>query len=767
MILYANNFGCVPDGRFLERASIAASSEVLTDTDGILRPTDVGKNIAIPGAIDLVTTIARLVEHREVREAKMEAGSKELTGTLFDPEKPVGKDEERFNQNVHEGRRITVAGAGPGGDLLVSDIVDVINATKIVLADAASTTVSNSKVILNRPDRVALDDYARRTVTDLTINLGDRTINDAAMTIGGRGLISETAKFSSLDVGKEVTILEAGLLVTTIQSFVSSTQVTLVTPAQRAVEAGLADVWKTDSRLGLEQLLASLGNLEVESAEIWFDPGVYDFTRISDGNHPMNAAIGLQDLRNLTIRGAGSGVTILRLMPQQDLSRSDTHVIETRDCRRLTFRDLSVHGAYLTMAKTNEQMHGINLNQGSEEIIVERVRIFQSAGDGIRFLGRAANPEEGALDKKVRKVWVDGCQFVQNKRTGISFQRASEFVWVRNCYIEMTPPSTDSCIDFEPTGRGAPTDIFIDSNFLNHGTGAKAVSISGIGGKDPTRRVKFSNNVLIGGDIFCTDVDQLTIQNNTVLVSDPRTKTNIPIQIQRGGEGVIITGNLLVNDNTGAVISLSEVNQRQVTRALVANNICCVRSGVGIQCFSSDEVAIQGNMVVATDSCNSGIRIRSESSSMDNISMRDNDITIRDAGRWEIGIQVAASPQPIGHVLVTGNSIRGAEKGVVFQHANFTRTPVCAFNQVAEEVKSPLIGIENLPVESLVIGGATSRGGTTAGSGAGRFIAGLGSPESRIIGNVGDIFLRLNGKPGETLYVKETGDGTTTGWKAK
>ena len=608
MILHANDFGCIPDGRFLERASISTGSAVLTDLDGIFRPMDVGKNIAIPGAIDLVTTVARLTEHREVRNATMDAAGAEprqLTGTLFDPEKEVGNDEEPFLASVHVGRRITVAGARPNGEILVTDITRVINATTIELADAASTSVSGVEVILNRPDRVALDDYARRTVSNLTVNLGDRMINDGAMTVGGRALASETAKFSSLDLDKEVTIQEAGLLVTTIQSFDSSTQVTLAAPAQRAVEEELADVWQTDSRPGLELLLAALDSLHSASAEIKFGPGVYDFTRIPDLNHPMNAAIGLQGLKNLTIRGSGIGVTILRLMPQQDLGSPDTHVIETINCKNLTIRDLSVHGAYLTMSKTNEQMHGVFLNEGSEQIAVERVRVFQSAGDGIRFLGRAENPELGREANKVQKVWVDSCQFVQNKRTGVAFQRAVEFVWIRNCYIEMTPPSTDSCLDFEPTGflpsrKAAPADIIIDSNFMKHGVRATAVSISGIAGPDPTRRVKFSNNVIIGGDIFCTDVAQLTIQNNSVLVTELGTANRIPINIQRGGDSIVITGNLLVNDDTAtdAVIALTEVGQRQVTRALVADNLCFARFGRGIICLSSDDVTIQGNIVV-------------------------------------------------------------------------------------------------------------------------------------------------------------------------
>jgi hypothetical protein len=70
------------------------------------------------------------------------------------------------------------------------------------------------------------------------------------------------------------------------------------------------------------------------------------------------------------------------------------------------------------------------------------------------MLGEEAN--------KVRKVWIDDCRLVQNKRTGIAFQRAYEFVCVRSCHIESREPSTDASIDLEPSGTGAPTDVILD-----------------------------------------------------------------------------------------------------------------------------------------------------------------------------------------------------------------------------------------------------------------------------------------------------------------
>jgi hypothetical protein len=305
----------------------------------------------------------------------MQAGSVILQASL-----PAGLG---FRADLHKGKRITVEGAGLAGATLVTDVLEVPEKSTLELADAASTSVTNAKAILNRPDRLTLSDYARASVDGVTVDLGDRTVSDAAMTVGQRALNSATAKFSSLDLDKSVTIRAAGLLVTTIQSFQTDSRVTLGAAAQRTVTDGPADVWKTDSRPGLQSLLSALGSLEVESVEIVFDPGVYDFTRVPAGTPTIAAAISLVGLRDVTLRGSGQGVTVLRLMPNQNLAGPDTHVVQMRDCKNLTLRDLSVHGAYLTMDAVNEQMHGIQLNAGCDGIVVERVRVFQSAGDGI------------------------------------------------------------------------------------------------------------------------------------------------------------------------------------------------------------------------------------------------------------------------------------------------------------------------------------------------------------------------------------------------
>ena len=85
----------------------------------------------------------------------------------------------------------------------------------------------------------------------------------------------------------------------------------------------------------------------------------------------------------------------------------------------------------------------------------------------------------------------------------------------------------------------------------------------------------------------------------------------------------------------------------------------------------------------------------------------------------------------------------GSSEGIVFQGSTFQQTPICALNRIDTGVAEPILGIGNLPEDSMVVGGATSKGGTTEKSGAGRLIAGLGSPEGKVVGNLGDIFQRV------------------------
>jgi hypothetical protein len=63
--------------------------------------------------------------------------------------------------------------------------------------------------------------------------------------------------------------------------------------------------------------------------------------------------------------------------------------------------------------------------------------------------------------------------------------------------------------------------------------------------------------------------------------------------------------------------------------------------------------------------------------------------------------------------------------------------------------------------------GNATFGGTVKVQNGGTMRSGTGSPNSAVTGSVGDIFLRTDGGTTTTMYVKESGNNTTTGWVAK
>jgi len=761
MRVRVDDFECKPDGRYLERIEIGADSTELTAVDGTFRQSDVGKHIAIPGAVDLIASLARFPRpNLVVANASMVAGEATLTA-----------EDASFQRQIHKGMRITVEGAGANGGTLLTDVSEVANSSTVVLADKAVEAVANAVARLNLPDRVLLSDYPRARTGQLTVHVRDRELTDGRMTIGHGLLQSATAGFSSLDLGHPVTIRAAGCLVTTIQVVHNDTQVTLASPAQWAVVDGVADVWRTDSRPGFEQLLVALQGADVESAEIEFSPGVYDFTRVSNAPGALPAALGLDGVRNLTLRGGGQGVTILRMMPDQDLSVGDANVIMARDGHRLTLRDLSVHGAYLTMGACGDPMHGIHLDAGCHDIVVERVDVFQSGGDGVRLIGSLSE-----ADRKVRRVSINGCRLVQNHRTGIAFQRAVEFVWVRDCYIEMTPPGRLACIDFEPSANEefpgvAPADIFLDSNVLVHGTDAEAVSISGVRPEDPVSRVRFTNNTLHGGGIggiylkdvtvtgnliaageggqvarFAGNMDGLRIEQNTIhAVTGSRTGLEILPHQGIRPRGVRIVGNNI--ETAGIGISIDGPDSDIEVRG---NRILGRGEAIGISIKLRKpqppgepivrlhtSVRIIGNTIV--NFADAGIELSTEATfeRFNGLEVSTNEIYIDAAPAPDglVGIRFSAPPQDGGtdrwveRAYVTGNRIADAVDVKIERH-----TPTVPFF-------------------------------ATSGNPGGRStFEGDGSPnEIGVMAPPGSIFLQIDNEAGAALYLKASGhDGS--GW---
>ena len=88
--------------------------------------------------------------------------------------------------------------------------------------------------------------------------------------------------------------------------------------------------------------------------------------------------------------------------------------------------------------------------------------------------------------------------------------------------------------------------------------------------------------------------------------------------------------------------------------------------------------------------------------------------------------------------------------------------------EVQKVAKAPSQPTVSQPVASTDVQSELAAKGLNLGlTGPIQISSGYGSPEGIIMGNIGHLYLNLSGGATTTLYVKETGNATKTGWVAK
>ena len=536
----------------------------------------------------------------------MMAGGKDLRFTLPD-------DVDGFNAG-HKDWRIVVEGAGVDGGRLITSVEAVPEPkSRLVLKDEALVDITSTTATLNEPGAVLLDDHARATIGPLTVQLHNRPIT-GSMKVGSFRLASADADFSADDLGRAAVVIEgAGHHVTRVTGIsaddAAEMTVDIADVAVRPVGGGTAAVWdpEQDALPRLLDLIEAVRDAGPGPHEIEFAPGVYDFKRPPEQPGEMDAVIRLQHLTGVTIRGAGLGATVLRLMPEQNLRNSagnvmDTHVVMARDCTHLSISDLSVDAAYLNMQRAVEQMHSIFISEGCRLTRIADVGVVHSAGDAVRLLGEPGNPVQG--------VHVERCQLVQAKRSGVAVQRSVKTATIRDCTIEMSPPSTGSCLDFEPSGEASEDivieDFVIESNVFVHNTNARAISLSGTGVGPATRGIRFIGNVLDGGGIGGVNCQDVTISDNVITAG-----TDNAFSLD-GFDDLTISGNRITVEAPGAAgIQVARRPTRQSHNVNIHDNVLTV-TGPGIDISSGgDHIDVSSNRIVGSGSDTPvGIRVR-------------------------------------------------------------------------------------------------------------------------------------------------------------
>ena len=322
---------------------------------------------------------------------------------------------------------------------------------------------------------------------------------------------------------------------------------------------------------------------------------------------------------------------------------------------------------------------------------------------------QAEEPGAGDAANKVRKIWVVtavGCP-EQADGCGVSACRGARLGPERR--IQTTPPSTDSCVDFEPSDNTAPTDVVIDSQ-PHRARDARPGGVDlGIDGPDLTRRVQVHlQHPARGLDLRhrrgSADGPPATSCWSPTTRTLPAAAS--PACSARRRARRRSTANLLVTEDGGTdgVMSVSEVNQRRVSGAIIGHNLCFARSGGGIRSpRRATTWPSRRTWSWPTGWCTEGSCAVRAVGRGQRVRPQQNDITVQDPGSWVTGIRVIAR-EPVRQLTVLGNSIRGAGEGVSFQGAGFQQTPVCALNHVGPDVASPLVGLTVPPERSVVAG---------------------------------------------------------------
>lgn len=133
-----------------------------------------------------------------------------------------------------------------------------------------------------------------------------------------------------------------------------------------------------------------------------------------------------------------------------------------------------------------------------------------------------------------------------------------------------------------------------------------------------------------------------------------------------------------------------------------------------------------------------------------------------DVEDWNTGVYVGFSGDGPFSVREEGNAtdweVASGVNGTSFEGALFSTMSDSGTNTIYSSHANGGV-IQSKVASGFVLG---------AGPGAGCvFNTGAGSPNGGVTGNPCDIYLNTNGGTGTTLYVKETGSGTSSGWVAK
>ncbi len=514
---------------------------------------------------------------------------------------------------------------------------------------------------------------------------------------------------------------------------------------------------------------AALDAIKVEGKGVLYIPqGVWVVSK-SPTIHCMN----FSGVNNLIVRGAGIGSTIVKR--KAGTYPGDTHIFQckTGNTSNVVFEDLTLDGNKANCTDSDEQRHLLYLSGQGTSVVnnvwVNRCEFKNSRGDGIFMLGDVGSDPTSA----VNNVWVTNSRFYYNRRSGGAHQRGCHYIhWLHN-YFELDPADSDQDLDFEATGAGALTNLWVIGNVFKHSTDTFSVALSGFVG-EPMDNVIFENNIMLGGHFITQHVAHASIKSNIFIGRDSVSENPITVDIRGETDHLVFEGNYVQHNcdlaGTDAAVRVSRVSVSAPRHCTVKNNtielITAPTGIVGLRLENmGEDIEFSGNTVIGNGAASStGIY---------------STITNDGITRYDLRIIGNKIKNFVKGILV--HSSNGATKynNVRIQDNDFYDTQVSPTQTIGIELDSN--AVDWVDSQTLTISGNQfGRGITTeisyatvdfpviamGGMGAGVKAHGIylvnATPEGLVTAPIGSLAVR---KDNGAAYSKTTGTGNT-GWTA-
>lgn len=604
---------------------------------------------------------------------------------------------------------------------------------------------------------------------------GDATFTDA------------NAAFVAGDVGKMIVIGTAGAsgeeLTTTIAAVNSATSIELATPAITTVAEGARYAYGTDSFAAFDAALAIGGQIVVPpgnyllsaplqckaNTKLKLDPGasLYKAHRNSflingrgfDGSSDIPAYSGHG---NITIEGGvwegfaagifdgytGFAIGFATKVRVRDVTLNDMiasgHGVDLTCSSDVLFEGCTFKG-WAQNGRTSGQGEIIQLDHNFSTLSFPYFGLSkpdQNKNVTFRSCCFGPNPENmhsgfGAVDVaigshgSIHGFWIEGVTIEDCDFEGGEFAAVRGWKWNKAKVVNNRfRNQAGRAIHFTATPAGAESSRDENGVQQNQSQASSDVLISGNSIEDCA-----DNAILFADVVFGTDT---SVRHENVRVFDNCIKNCALDAIDmREMRNVIVACNEVENAARLLVIDGAEISSGVV----ISNNQgrTFTNDSAALAVNTIEDFSIEGNSLRDMNGRAILVSQKSRSGSIDGNSLTDHGLT-----RDRRCIDIVDQSEDIS---VSGNKIAIFSSTATLEdiYASATTTRV--------SIEGRLSNTGNTPVFN----------GSTSGVSA---VIGSGTPEQVVTSQVGSTFRRTNGSAGTTLYIKESGTGST-GWVAK